>query len=283
MDALNALLRAEMTAVNQQFIHILALRRLGDLKRADRIYEVDRIDFPNVLRIIDHLVATGRPVALTPEMPDPGLPTVGLLQAERRIEERIAKILAAEPAADRSIGPFFETAQAPPDAYRIWLTTELKGEDDRSDPGRAYPATDRLFSCLILILERMMVGAFVSFHEGARASADIAWATSGVAMVQATALVNALTDLRAIPRLSTEIRKNIRDDRDLIAAYADIADQASLRETEESLKLIGTRAAAYTRALAAWQPAAPHPALAACAPSFKSFEATLKKFVWSKA
>ncbi len=282
MDALNALLRAEMTAVNQQFIHILALRRVGDLKRADRLYEVDRIDFPNAMRIIDHLVATGRPVALTPEMPDPGLPTVGLLQAEQRIEERLGKILAAETTADDETRPFFETARAPRDSYRAWLTTELDSEDDKSDTGRAYPATDRLFSCLILILERMMVSAFVRFHEGARDAADIAWATSGVAMVQATALVNALTDLRTVPKLNADIRKAVRDDRDMIAAYADIADQASLRETEESLKLIGTRAAAYTRALAAWQPAAPHPALAACAPSFKSFEVTLKKFVWNK-
>jgi bacterioferritin (cytochrome b1) len=281
MDALNALLRAEMTAVNQQFIHILALRRLGDLRRADRVYEVDRLDFPNVLRIIDHLAAAGRPVALRPEMPDPGFPIPSLLQAELRIEQRLSKILETKPSSDtRSC---LVAARAPRDAYREWLTTELETQKDDREPGVGFPATNLLFSCLILVLERMMIRAFVNWHEGDREAANIAWAMSGVAMVQATALVNALTDLRSAPKLNAKIRKAVRDDRDLITAYAEIADQASLRETEASLKLICTRAAAYTRALAAWQPAAPHPALAACAPSFKSFEATLKKFVWPKA
>jgi bacterioferritin (cytochrome b1) len=283
MDALNALLRAEMTAVNQQFIHILALRRLGDLRRADRLYEVDRIDFPNVLRIIDHLVATGRPVELRAEMPAPGLPTAGLLQAELRLEEPLGKILESKPSADDTTGSFFAAAQAPRAAYRDWLTAELQTAEDAGDSGLTYPATDRLFSCLILILERMMVRAFVNWHEGAREAADIAWATSGVAMVQATALVNVLTDLRSAPKLNAKIRKSVRDDRDLIEAYADIADQAALRETEPSLNMIGTRAAAYTRALSTWRPNSPHPALATCAPSFKSFEGTLKKFVWPEA
>jgi hypothetical protein len=283
MDALNALLRAEMTAVNQQFIHILALRRLGDLRRADRLYEVDRIDFPNVLRIIDHLVAAGRTVELGAEMPEPGLATAGLLQAELRLEEPLAKILERKPSAEDATGSFFAAARAPRAAYREWLTAELQAAEDAGESGIAYPATDRLFSCLILILERMMVRAFVSWHAGDRAAADIAWATSGVAMVQATVLVNVLTDLRSAPKLNARVGGSVRDDRDLVAAYAEIADQASLRETEPSLKLIGTRAAAYTRALAAWQPNTPHPAPAACAPSFKSFERTLKKFVWPEA
>jgi hypothetical protein len=95
--------------------------------------------------------------------------------------------------------------------------------------------------------------------------------------------VNVLTDLRSAPKLNAKIRKSVRDDRDLIEAYADIADQAALRETEPSLNMIGTRAAAYTRALSTWRPNSPHPALATCAPSFKSFEGTLKKFVWPEA
>ena len=283
MDALNALLRAEMTAVNQQFIHILALRRLGDLRRADRLYDVDRVDFPNVMQIIDHLVASGRSVALQPEMPKPGFPTTGLLQAELQLEVRLNSVLEAEPADDRKYRPFFAAALAPRAAYREWLAQELQAPDNRGgDPGPSDPATDRLFSCLILVLERMMIRAFIDWHQGARKAADIAWAASGVAMVQATALVNALTDLRSTPKLSAEVTKGARDDRDLIAAYAEIADQASLSKADASLNQIYAKTAAYTRALAAWQPNTTHPALAVCTPAFKSFEATLKKFVWPK-
>jgi hypothetical protein len=280
MDALNTLLRAEMTAVNLQFIHILALRRLGDLRRAARLYEVDRIDFPNVLQTIDHLVATDRLAPIRPEMPEPGLPTAGLLQAELRIEGRLNTILEARPDADGETGSLFAAALAPRAAYRDWLATELQTDNEKRETGPAFPATDRLFSCVILVLERMMVRAFIDWHEGTPDAADIAWATSGVAMVQATALVNVLTDRGSTPKLRADVMKTVRDDRDLVAAYADIADQASLQETDPSLKLVCTRAAAYTRALVAWRPATSHPASAACAPAFKSFEATLKKFVW---
>jgi hypothetical protein len=283
MDALDTLLRAQMTAVNQQFIHILALRRVGDLRRADRLYEVDRFDFPNVMQIIDHLVSSSRQVALPPEMPQPGFPTAGLLRAELRVEVTLNKILAAEPATNDPAKPFFAAALAPRAGYRTWLDVELQTPDDRpGDSNLSDPATGRLFSCLILVLERMMIRAFIDWHQGDRRAADIAWATSGVAMLQATALVNALTDLRSTPKLGAEVAKGVRDDRDLIAAYAEIADQASLGKADASLNQIYAKVAAYTRALAAWAPAAPHPALALCTPAFKNFEATLKKFVWPK-
>ena len=60
MAGLRDLLRAELTAVNQQFIHVLALNRRGYAETADRVYEIDKVDFPNAMRIIDHLVASGQ-------------------------------------------------------------------------------------------------------------------------------------------------------------------------------------------------------------------------------
>lgn len=287
MDPLSPLLRAELTAVNQQFIHILALRRLGDSRRADRIYEVDRIDFPNAMQIIDRLAARGEPIALPPQLPEPGLPLTGLLKAELRLEDRLQGILAVPRAADDEAGRLLDAARAPRAAYRAWLTAELGAYED-VDVGTSYPAVDPLFSCLIVLLERLMVRAFMAWHAGARADADIAWATSGVAMVQATDLVNALTDLHAVPKPATRILAEIPaalevgDERDLIAAYARIADEAAARESEPSLKAISTRISRQAATLSAWTPGAPHPALATCAPPFRSFEATLRKFVWPK-
>src|SRR5262245_42223670 len=93
-NALRILLRAEMTAVNQQFIHVLALNRLGHATSADRVYEVDVVDFPNAMRIIDHLMASGREVHLPFELPKPGFPMAGSLQAECDIETRLRDLLA---------------------------------------------------------------------------------------------------------------------------------------------------------------------------------------------
>jgi bacterioferritin (cytochrome b1) len=285
MDPLFPLLRAELTAVNQQFIHVLALQRLGDSRRADRIYEVDRVDFPNAMRIIDRLAARGEPIALPPELPAPGLPLTGLLTAELRLEDRLQEILAVPHAADDEAGRLLDAATSPRAAYRAWLTAELSACED-VDVGISYPAVDPLFSCLIVLLERLMVRAFMTWHAGAREDADIAWASSGVAMVQATDLVNALTDLHAVPkpanRILTEIPAalEIGDERDLIAAFARIADEAAARESEPSLKAICTRISRQAAILDAWRPGIPHPALSTCAPPFKSFEATLRKFVW---
>jgi len=100
MDLLRSLLRAEFTAVNQQFIHVLALRRLGDQARAARIYEVDVIDFPNAMHILDRLAASGEPIGLPAELPEPGQPLTALLQAELRIEDRLQRILATPRAPD---------------------------------------------------------------------------------------------------------------------------------------------------------------------------------------
>jgi hypothetical protein len=108
---------------------------------------------------------------------------------------------------------------------------------------------------------------------------------SGMAMVQATDLVNALTDLGAVPlasgALPTALPARLGDqavERDLLDAYADAA-QAAAQQAAPPLRDICRKIADYTRALQAWRPETPHPALDACAPSFRSFAATYRKFV----
>ena len=71
-ESLNDVLRCEMTAVNQQFIHVLALREWGDDETAERIMQVDFVDFPNAMRIIDYLVETKTPIALASGSCTPG-------------------------------------------------------------------------------------------------------------------------------------------------------------------------------------------------------------------
>jgi hypothetical protein len=117
--------------------------------------------------------------------------------------------------------------------------------------------------------------------------ADISWASSGMAMVQATSLVNALADLDAMPapfgvgfpEVARDSDAAIRQDARLANGLAEAAAE-SMREADPSLKPVCEQVARYARTLAAWKPQRPHPAVASCAPSFRSFEATLRRFVW---
>jgi hypothetical protein len=254
MIGLNDLLRAELTAVNQQFIHVLALNRLGHEAIADRVYEVDVVDFPNAMRIIDHLMASGRDV------------------------------LTAADAADDATRSLFAAAAAPRPAYQAWLT-EMRAQHREPALARGDPAIDPLFACLIAALEHRMLRAFAAWRAGDAAEADRAWAMSGMAMVQATDLVNALTDLGAVPLASgahpAALPARLGDhavERDLMDAYAGAA-QAAAQQAASPLRDICCKIADYTRAVQAWRPETPHPAPAACAPSFRSFAATYRKFV----
>jgi len=284
MAGLSDLLRAELTAVNQQFIHVLALNRLGHAAEADRLYEVDVVDFPNAMQIIDHHMASGRDLRLPLELPQPGFPMRGLLQAELQIEARMRDLLATIDSADNAARRLCERAAESRPAYQAWLTGML-ADNPEAPIARGHPAIDPLFACLIAVLEHQMIRAFAAWHGGNATEADRAWASSGVAMVQATDLVNALTDLGAVP-LASGVRPtdlpgwlgDIAVERDLMAAYGRAA-QSAAQQAEPPLQEICGRIADYTRSLETWRPEAPHPAIAACAPSFRSFSATLRKFV----
>ncbi|HVJ40773.1 MAG TPA: hypothetical protein VM639_04720 [Dongiaceae bacterium] len=296
---LNALLRLELTVVNQQFIHILALRQRGDEMRASRIYAVDRIDFPNALAIIDHLVAVGGLQPLASEPPRPGHVLAALLAAEAALEERLRVALEDLSMFSGVARRLAETAARPRAAYRDWLDQERHGQEQDGQEQRGATAEDavaekgetgidRLFSCLIALIEQMMIHAFIYRQAGCADEADIAWATSGIAMVQAGDLVTALSGLGMMPRpaasplLATALEPAAarRSDQRLIAAYAVIARETAMAVTlPETLSALCRRIADASNRLARWQQGAPHPALMLCAASFKSFEATLTKFL----
>lgn len=287
---LNALLRLELTAVNQQFIHILALRQGGDEARASRIYDVDRIDFPNVMRLIDHLVVSGTLLPLVNEMPRPGCGLAGILTAEADIEERLQALLVDAPALSGPAQRLSDTALQPRAAYRAWLAAERRAAPPPVAEAAQIavdPALDRLFSCLVAVLEQLMVHAFVYRHAGLGTEADIAWATSGITMVQAGELVTALAGLGTMPRpqgtgllhISAEPREAAREDLRLLEAYALLAAAVGEGERSRPLSALCRQIAAVSGKLARWRRGEPHPAQELCTPVFRSFDTTWRKFV----
>ena len=92
--SLLSLFRCELTAVNQQFVHILALREQGDQETAARIAEIDDIEFPNTMRIAEHLIARDVPIKISGDDFVTGWDHESILAAERTMEDRMESALS---------------------------------------------------------------------------------------------------------------------------------------------------------------------------------------------
>ena len=136
--SLNRVLRSEMTAVHQQFIHILALRDWGEAEAAERVMAVDRIDFPNAMRIVDYLVETERPLVLPPDRVVPGRDYRSILAAELAMERRLCATLGQAAGADARARDLISTAAAPREAYAAWLAQHLAAPTE-GETGAAAP------------------------------------------------------------------------------------------------------------------------------------------------
>ena len=182
VESLIGLLRCEMTAVNQQFTHILSLRARGDHETAARIEQIDNVDFVNAMRIIDHLVGSGIPIELKPDHYVTGCFRTSMLCAEQAMEIRMAAALeavACEAAVfDRLVAP----AQAPRADYARWLFGELETAQHEEAEGKRFgKETFDLCAHALALMEQALVHAFVHRHADNQRAADASWATSGAA------------------------------------------------------------------------------------------------------
>jgi bacterioferritin (cytochrome b1) len=294
--------------VHQQFIHVLAFRAWGDTETADRIYATDKVDFPNVMRIIDHIVATGVLPQLcdaaqpfTAHLPATGATYKSILATELEMERRLIEAISAaqidlaghdSPTASALI----EGALPPRRSYAAWLAQRLSLPLDGPEPstlpfGEATASLNALLARIIVTIEQSLVHAFVFWHAGERVIADAAWATSGAAMVQATSLVNLFATHRSVPSPATALSGSLKPPRigraldEVIALESVAAEQCRdaaqtaaecLERTEAGRVCLDL--AAYYDELRLWQPGQAHPA-ADNPPAFHSFERTLRTYV----
>lgn len=191
------LLRLQLTAVHQQFIHVLALKVWGEEAIARRIAEVDNEDFPCAMQILDDLARAGAPVRLGPQAFAPGTDVQGVLRAERRIERAFQPLLCGL-GAGSDFAPRIARARAPRTAYRAWLDA---GIGPGAGPPRppTEPAMAALMARLVELIEQAMIHAFQHWQAGDRPAADRAWEISGAAMLYATALVRRAALSAAVP------------------------------------------------------------------------------------
>ncbi len=198
--ALNRLLRAELTAVNQQSVHLLALRRWGGAELEARIRDVDREDFPATLEIIEHLVAAGLPLTIASEGFVPGAFERAILLAEQRAEAGLVAAVAPLAGCAGPAGRLAAAVAAPRTGYAAWITARLAQTPDR--PPSHVPLVAELadlFAGLTVLGEQALVHAFVHWHHGDRIDADAAWGVSGAAMLRAGDIIHLLADSDAVP------------------------------------------------------------------------------------
>ncbi len=289
-ESLNKILRCEMTAVNQQFIHVLALRDWGFAETAERIMAVDRVDFPNAMRIIDHLVRTGAPILLASDRPTPGISHRDILVSEHALEQRLFAAIQKAVCTDDRPRALVAAARAPREGYGAWLTDQLDGPggEEETQADVPFPETARVFAHLIATLEQAMMHAFVHRHRGDANIADAAWSTSGAAMMHVAEFVHLFAARQTVPlpgampalEIASESAAALDFDRQLAERCAREATEASNACNDIAIAGLCRRIADYSLQLSRWTPGQMHPAANDNPTVFSSFEASLRRHVW---
>ena len=216
LRSFSRVLRLQLAAVQQHFIHVLLLRAWKEEAVADRITLIDAVDLPNAMRIVDRLVSAGHPPALASdretlagEMPAPGASLDVVFAAELALDLKLQDVLAS---VERELTPCggevpIELVSVPlaiRAGYQDWLRRRLDRvpegvkADEPGDP--AGLALDSLFANLMVMINQILVHAFVHWHRGEHERADAAWEMSGAAMMHATSIVNALAPRHVAPQ-----------------------------------------------------------------------------------
>lgn len=280
---LNKLLRAELTAVHQQFFHILALRCFGEDEIVARITEVDIEDFKNAMQIIDLLVAGGFPPMLGSQQVVPGSDIPAILRAEQRIEMKLAALLPALKVEEPEARARICRASAPRESYRTWLETMLAPL--ACEPGVVAQTGEEaaeLSALLIVLIEQAMVHAFLLWHRGDRQGADDAWKISGAAMLYAAAIVRRTALERwipvpaPVPQITLSPSGDDAFDRDiaLVGKCVIAARSAAERQEDGAMRRLYIRISDDCSRICAMKPGSEFPAELGKSPVFASFAAT---------
>lgn len=302
LPSLNAVFRALMTAVHQQFIHILILKAWNEPDMAHAVTVVDKSDFPVAMQLAHRIVALGG----MPELHGPGdaylphLPAIGgsvpaIFAADAAVERRLGRALSAASvrlaaANDRDSLVLIGLAMRPRAQHLAWLQSMAVADPVPIRPP-APKAVDVVFAQLIAFIEQTFVHAFALWQCGAQAWADAAWASSGAAMVQADRIVTLLAGRGAVPRPSL-VTDDLLDapnpaedpaamlarDRIVAGRCRDLGNLAAHETDDADLAALLRDAAIYYGLLSEWRGDQPHPAIDRPA-AFRSFGMMLERYV----
>lgn len=285
LEHLTRLLRTELTAVHQQFFHMLALRQWKNADVLSRITEVDTEDFRNAMQIIDLLVSRGLPVALASHQVLPGSDIASILRSELRMEEQLAAVLEVTRVTEPEAIARIDRASAPRRAYRDWLASQLNTTPPESTPRDTGRAISKHLAHLIALIEQAMLHAFFLWHQGRREGADNAWRLSGAAMLYGTALVKRGALKNAIPtpasiapvQMATNPSEAFEADMRLVERCAASARIAADEEDDEAMGRLCLRIADSCDLIADMEMDQDFPAVFGRSPVFESFASTRER------
>ncbi len=286
--ALNCLLRTALTAVNQQSVHLLALRRWGGGELEARIRDVDRADFPSTLAIIDHLVAERLPITIESEGFIPGASERAILLAEQRVEANLAAAVVPLAGGDGPASRLAAAVAAPRPSYGDWITVRLAQAPDRTP--NLLSLVDEfagLFADLTVLGEQALVHAFVHWHRGVRTDADAAWGVSGAAMMRAGDIIHLLADQGAVPVpdempalvIRAAPAQAIEADRHLARRCRETALATARRCSTEPAKSLANKVAVEATVWADRPAGTALPPDAGATHTFASFERTRRRYL----
>ena len=307
-DHLNAVLRWDLTAVNQYFFHILVLRAWGDSDTARAVARVNNADFPNAMRVLDHIVATGgRPVLDVVDDPFAArLPVIGasyaaMFEADLALEGRLYQTFDAARTALADGGDAHADALvADALSRRRPHTAWLEGKRDAAPPPTCHPAPlfgdaterlNRLLAELVVALEQSLAHAFVLWHLGDEARASAIWSASFDAMMHGKAIVDLFgaagtsPSLAGVvsegeiegPRVGATVAEALGLERDIAERCQALADAAAVSFDGDAARICQAIGAYYAR-LVDWLAAGAGPA-DAYPGNVRTFQALRAKFV----
>lgn len=242
-ERLNALLTWLLTAVSQQFTHMLLLRKRGQTDMVARLKEVDDVDFPNAMRIIDLLFRAGTPISIAQHVVAPANSTHAILETELAFERDFDAFLQSLDNRSPEGQERLAKARAPRGPYRTWLAEALH----QTPAGSCAPASERrgsrLFSILLRLMEQTLVHAFANWHVGRSAEASTSWQISGAAMLYLTALAEFCgSDDQAARGIevpgSTVVDTDVQFDADIELVRQSALEARLLAENTENRELV---------------------------------------------
>ena len=310
LRSFSRVLRLQLAAVQQHFIHILLLRAWKEEAVADRITSIDAVDLPNAMRIVDWLVSAGHLPALASDretlagdMPEPGASLDAVFAAELALDLKLRDVHAS---VERELTPCARTVPielvsvplAIRASYQDWLRRRLDRAPEgvkAGEPGDpAGLALDSLFANLMVMINQTLVHAFVHWHRSEHERADVAWEMSGAAMMHATSIVNALAPRHvapqpgravvrgdvALPRVAAAPPDALENDRRLAERCRAAASRAAAAQRwDADLATAYGRIEAHLAELGGWRPGCELPRLDdnPCV----DLERVLREYVWS--
>jgi bacterioferritin (cytochrome b1) len=216
LQALNSILRVQMMAVKQHFIHVLILEAWGDAETAAGITAIDSIDLPNAMRIVDFIASehavpelSGDRQSLVRNMPVAGATYEGIFAAARAAERRLIDVLKTSQRTLSTLeahdkAHLVREPLAARESYQQWMARQAaKGLASGSSSLRLSQSElltlNALFAHLMVVIEQGIVHSFVHLHSGQEEFARMAWEISGAAMMQAADITKLLAQSHAAP------------------------------------------------------------------------------------